>query len=199
GGIPPRIIYREFTASHLIPGTADHQEFVAGTSAEDRETLKGLTLLRSVMDREDDALAHQEMIAITPRLGANLPKSGPYAVDLDAFYKGKDVREIARKTYQGLLNVAIAADTHLEILEGSILPVVACANIRAAAFVFTAYKGISTCLNCGKQFSTDFRRPDGSKSELYCTQRCGAQYRQKVYRHNMKAILAEAKTIKGRL
>jgi hypothetical protein len=175
--------YREFTSAHLTPGTSDYKQFELGTTKDNRLELAALALLRSVSSRPPgDAIAEQAMIDATMALIPDYPG------DAKAFYEGKDLREIAVRTYHDLLNEELKM-VRLWLPPGRFTPVVRCPDIKTAAFVYHAYRGVSACLNCRKQFATDFRRADGSKGELYCSVRCGQQYRQKVYRSKVKAIL----------
>jgi hypothetical protein len=189
--------YREFTSAHVTPGTSDHKEYEASVSEEDRSTLQALTLLRAAYSRPaGDPIAEQALMDATNALVPGYPKSGPKEGDLKAFYKGKDLREIANRHYHTLLNQELK-HACLWIPLSTVVPLVLCPNIKTAAFVYHAYRGVSACLNCRKQFATDFRHADGSKSPLYCSTRCGQQYRQKLYRHGVNKMLSEARAKKG--
>jgi hypothetical protein len=182
--------YREFTSAHVTPGTSDFGQYEAAVSEEDRSTLRALTLLRAAYSRPaGDPLAEQALLDATKTVVPN------YKGDAKEFFKGKDLREIANRQYHALLNQELK-HAHLWIPPSTVIPVVLCPNIKTAAFVYHAYRGVSACLNCRKQFATDFRHVDGSKSSLYCSVRCGQQYRQKLYRLNVNKILSEARQTK---
>jgi hypothetical protein len=191
GKSPVMADYKAFSAAHLTLGTSDYKEYQAGTTEEDRSTLLALTLLRAAYSRPaGDPIAEQALHDATNALVSGYPG------DLKAFYKGKDLREIAKRHYRALLNQELK-HACLWIPESAVVPVVLCPDIKTAAFVYHAYRGISACLNCRKQFATDFPHADGSKSELYCSVRCGQQYRQKLYRHGINKIVSEARAKKG--
>jgi hypothetical protein len=80
---------------------------------------------------------------------------------------------------------------------GGFIPVLRCPNMKTAMFVFAAFGGAETCLNCQKLFAVDAVRPDGSSSDRYCTAGCGQRYRQKLYRLRKKARAKRPSRRKG--
>jgi len=182
--------YREFLPGHLMPGSSDYSLYEAGTSSDGRAVLQALTLLRAVLSRPpEDEIARQAMLDATKALVPGHAKAG---LDMETFYKGKDLREIAKRTYTALFNQELK-HARIWLPPGSVVPVLVCPDIRTAAFAYHAYRGVSACLNCRRQFATDFPHEDGSRSESYCSVRCGQRYRQRLYRMSISKIVREAK------
>jgi len=167
----------EFTSAYATPGTPKYSEMVQSTTERDRNRLRALRLLRYVHAGHDDMAAKKA-----------LSDAGQILFDdpqfQSVFVGAKSPREAARVLYPGYFTdeikgarLAIHRTKH-----GEFIPVVRCPNMTTAMFVFAAFHGIETCLNCQKLFAVDAARPDGSSSERYCTAACGQRYRQKLYR-----------------
>lgn len=111
------------------------------------------------------------------------------------FVSAKEPRKAAAIYAQYLTDEMRGA--RLMVHRGTFVPVIRCRDMKTAMFVFGAFRGVETCLNCHKLFAVDAARPDGSAtSEKYCTAACGQRYRQKMYRRRHPAKARPKKSSK---
>ena len=172
----------EFTNAYATPGTTEYNEMEQSMTAIDRNRLRALRLLRYV-HAESDELAAKKALGDAGRLLFDDPQFQ------SVFAGAKRPRKAAQVVYSSYFTDEIKG-ARLAIHRtnrGEFIPVVRCPDMKTAMFVFAAFRGIETCLNCQKLFAVDAERPDGSSSERYCTGACGQRYRQKLYRLRQKS------------
>jgi hypothetical protein len=176
----------EFTGQYLMPGSSQNKLWEAHTSKKNRAKLKALTLLRCAYARPaGDPVAQKALLEATTFLVPNPERRAKQVADDPLnFCSVRYSRELIGWVYAGELDRVIKQARITVSRE--FVPVIICPNITVAGFCFVAYRGAFVCLNCGNLFAVDFAHPDGSKGEIYCTQRCGQAYRQKTYRLKVK-------------
>jgi len=183
---PPQTVL-EFTVAYMRRGTPEHKVMEVGVGKADRETLyNGLRRLQRVHgDMLDTKTAREEMTAAAkvllddPRLRGTF-QSGPPAKVAEWFYGGFFNREL-----QGARLVLWLTK------QNQFLPAILCPSMKAAMYALAAFDGLVACRNCGEVFTTEGRRPDKSKSSVYCTAACGLRYRAKTYRVRKKTGLVK--------
>lgn len=169
---PPRESAKEFTRVYMTPGTREHKEFEATISKEDRSILSALALLRRAQAMKSPA-AKDLADAASLLLGWRPPQ---WAISPVARQEG------AAWWYRTLLNERMKK-TRLVMAraKGGFAPAVLCDDLRTAAFVFAAYRGVEACAACHRLFA-----PDPERGEKYCSDACGQNFRQKLYRLKLK-------------
>lgn len=177
---------KEFTSAYMTPGTGEYKEFEAATSKKDRATLSALALLRRAQAMKSPA-SKDLADAASLLLGERPPEWAIPPV-------GR--REGAAWWYRSLLNDGMK-NTRLVMsrAKGGYAPAILCSDLRTAAYVFAAYKGVAVCAACRGLFAQDPERGGD-----YCSEACGQNFRQKAYRLRLKqkTRAKKAKQRKGR-
>jgi hypothetical protein len=174
---------REFTPAYFQLGSEENKELLASVSEEDRATFKALLALRGASSA-DEPLAKKHIEAATRLLMPKYPESANAV-------RGVDARKLGRRLYPAVLEETIRRAR--VIIQRDFAPAIYCPNLSTAMFTFAAYKGVSVCLNCQTIFAVDVPRPDGYRSDKYCSSACPSRYRQKVYRANQKKRATKSK------
>ena len=175
---------KEFTAAYMAPHTREHKEFEAGTNKKDRATLSALALLRRAQAMKSPA-AKDLADAASLLLDRRPPE---WAISPVARRQG------AAWWYRSLLNDGMRnARLVMARAKGGFAPAILCGDLRSAAFVFAAYKGVAVCAACRALFA-----PDPERGGNDCSEACGQNFRQKRYRLNLKKKSRAKKTSKGK-
>jgi hypothetical protein len=179
---------KEFTAAYMNLWTRQHKTKEQGISDQDRRKLRALRLLQYVHSsgsaeaaRElGDALEVLGGAGVVERLGlSNVPKV-----------------ELAANWYAGSFNFEMKKARIVMWQRNkneTPIPAVWCPDIRTAAFVFAAFRGITVCPGCRQLFAPNPQHP-----AKYCSEKCGQRIWQREYRVREKKKLRPAKR-KGRL
>jgi hypothetical protein len=190
-GIAPRS--REFTSAYATPGTPENKELEHSTTKKDRNRLRALRLLRYVCAEDDQTAARKVLTDAGQLIFEDLQLAKLFAGT-------EDPKQVAAASYEEFFNDEIRG-ARLAIhrtKRGEFVPIIRCPDVKTAMFMFAAFRGIETCLNCAKLFAVDIVRPDDSSSERYCTAACGQRYRQKLYRLREKGRLEKISKRKGK-
>lgn len=178
----PRKSPKEFTRAYMTPGTPEHKEFEAAISKKDRAVLSAIALLRRAQAMKLPA-AKDMADAASLLLDWRPPEWAISPVNR---------REGAAWHYRTLLTDGMKK-TRLVMARarGGFAPAVLCPDLRTAAFVFAAYRGVEVCAACQELFA-----PDPERGGKYCSEACGQNYRQKLYRLKLKQRDRAKKTSK---
>jgi len=159
---------REFTGAFLTPGTKEHDRLVAEVSPRDLAVLKGIRLLRYAA-HPDSTFARQSFDDAMRLL------EGDETVSLLA---RAEPAEAAKRLYKTYLTPLLSR-VRLVVPHSSqdFVPALRCPDMKTALYCFTVFSGCEVCPNCLQLFSCE--ESEGTK---YCSPRCGAAYRQRLYR-----------------
>jgi hypothetical protein len=176
GEIPLLRDVKEFTAAYMTPGTRQHKEMEQATTQRDRRVIASLRLLQYAHAKAPDA-ARELVEAFSVLSGGWRPR--------DLGYGHLSQRELAANFYSGSFNdemksarVIMSRPTRSE----APVPAIWAPDIRTAAFVFAAFRGVEVCASCHRLFA-----PDRERGEKYCSDACGQNFRQKLYRQRVKS------------
>lgn len=182
GSEPPAKLH-EFTRAFLTPGTREYRELQSATSDADRKCLAALVLLSRALSIAPGQRTARDLYDATRLL---IPEySGPRST-----FSGADPKQNAW-LYAGLLNIEIRK-AHLAVISTSRgqlpTPSLVCPDIRTAAFVWAAYRGLEVCPACGKMFAPNPERP-----QKYCSINCGQRIYQRRHRRRQKSKKLKSK------
>lgn len=166
---------REFNDEYFY---ARKNELDKHTSKSDRNRLQALRLLRHAFFGDD--IDENKTLELLDKAGKMLAEDTKLKWQERIRDQGRDA---ARGLYPIYFSKAIKnARLLMWCRSGEWMPVVWCPDMTTAMFVYAAFNGVETCLNCQKVFCRDSPRVDGSRSEKYCTIACGQRFRQRLYR-----------------
>jgi CGNR zinc finger len=176
---PVSVRWTEFTAKFMTIGARERKEFEAGISNEDRDALAALRLLRRAASMPGDSAA-ADLCEATRRL-----------IHVHDYPKGLNARIVfshgpkkIMRLYKGLLNENIKQARLAVTTQGGEPSVnILCPDIRTAAFVFAAFRGLEICPGCGKLFAPNPQRA----AQHYCSKNCGQRIYQREFRQRQKS------------
>jgi hypothetical protein len=181
--IEPRGSAKGFTRSYMTPGTREHKEFEAATSKKDRSILSALALLRRAQAMKSPA-AKDLADAASLLLDWRPPEWAQGRI----IRTGEAISPLAQREgaafwYRTLMTQGMkGARIVMARAKGGFAPAVLCPDIRTGAYVFAAYRGVEVCAACQELFA-----PDPERGGKYCSEACGQNFRQKLYRLKVKA------------
>ncbi len=175
---------KEFTSAYMTPGTPQYKQFEAATSDKDRAILSAVALLRRAHSMKSPA-ARDLADAASLLFDWRPPEWAIPPV-------GR--REGAAWQYRSLLNDGMKnARLVMARARGGFAPAILCGDLRMAAFVFAAYKGVAVCAACRGLFAQNPERGGD-----YCSEACGQNFRQKAYRLRLKQKTRAKKAKQGK-
>ncbi len=142
---------REFTAEYLFPGTAEHKAMEAGTTEDDRATLKAISLLRYAHGTGENSISRKALSDAAQILLPHHP--GREAMVKPSLYASLLTREMARA------KLVMRACQGRRVLARDLV-----SRPEVRRIVASAYRRISVCANCTKLFALDAERAEAPRS-----------------------------------
>lgn len=173
GEIPFMRDVEEFTAAYMTPGTKERKAMELATTPRDRTLLATLRVLQHFHSYPKSQNAERELFsALSVILGSWSPDELGYG-DMSKI-------ELAAKFFGGSLNDGMrgAQPVMLPGTRGGMpTPGIWCPDIKTAAFVWAAFRGVAVCCVCRNLFAPDPLRDE----KPYCP-KCAQAYWQREYR-----------------
>ncbi len=179
---------KEFTPAYMTFGTPERRSFEASVPKRDRDILAALPLLQRVQTHETLSIAMRDLCDVAERL---IPGWRPPKRAIGGNWREDAARIYAYHLRQGMKGARLVMT---RANSGQpYLPAVLCPDLRSAAFVFAAYRGVEVCAGCRTVFASDQER-----DQKYCSGACAQRRYQRQYRLREKRKRAVKKSKRRR-